>query len=218
MALGGASESMSVRLAMRPAISPTTISATGSARPFHVSAEIMLALGDLDEVEQLAAQPQELRMLARGQLVARPRQIDLHLDADAARMRQQADHAVAEIDRLLQIVRHEQHRRRRWLRPATAPRPAGPAASSRRARRTARPSAAPPGPAPGSARSAGAAACRRTFPPGICRRDPAARPCPAVRQCAARASPTARRRPPAPARRCRRRCATAAAPCRSPGR
>jgi hypothetical protein len=40
MALGGASESMSVRLAMRPAISPATINATGKARPFHVSDEI----------------------------------------------------------------------------------------------------------------------------------------------------------------------------------
>ena len=40
IALGGASESMSVRFAMRPAISPATINTAGSASPFQVSDEI----------------------------------------------------------------------------------------------------------------------------------------------------------------------------------
>ena len=43
------------------------------------------------------------------QLVARPRQIDLEFDADAAGMRQQADDAIAEIDRLFEIVGDEDH-------------------------------------------------------------------------------------------------------------
>src|SRR5262245_53772224 len=42
-------------------------------------------LGRLDEVEQLPAQPQKFRVLAGRQLIARPRQVDLELDADPAR-------------------------------------------------------------------------------------------------------------------------------------
>ena len=57
------------------------------------------------------AQAQEFRRLAGGELVARARQVHRFLDADAARMRQQPHHAIAQIDRLLQVVRHEEHGR-----------------------------------------------------------------------------------------------------------
>lgn len=55
-------------------------------------------------------------MFAGGELVARTRQVDIELDPDPARMRQQADDAVAEIDRLVEIVGHEDHGRLARLR------------------------------------------------------------------------------------------------------
>src|ERR1700742_4555147 len=56
-------------------------------------------LRGLDEIKEFATQRQEFRILPRPQLIARPWQIDLELDADAAGMRQQADDAVAQINR-----------------------------------------------------------------------------------------------------------------------
>ena len=65
----------------------------------------------MDEFVERAAKAQEFRAFARRDLIARPRQPDLELEADAAGMRLEADDAVAEIDRLLQIVGDEENGR-----------------------------------------------------------------------------------------------------------
>jgi len=51
----------------------------------------------MDEVIELAAQAQEFRAFAGRHLIARAGQADLELDADASRMRLEADDAVAEV-------------------------------------------------------------------------------------------------------------------------
>ena len=51
--------------------------------------------------EQLAPQPQEVRMLARGELVPRAWQRNVHHARDAARIGVERDHAVAQVERLL---------------------------------------------------------------------------------------------------------------------
>src|SRR6185312_825043 len=61
-----------------------------------------------DEVEQLAAQAQELGILAGGELVARPRQLDGEDLGDAAGVGVERDDPVAEIDRLVEVVGDEQ--------------------------------------------------------------------------------------------------------------
>ena len=130
----------------------------------------------------------------------------------------QRDHAVAQVDGLVEVVRDEEHREAALAHQAGQLVLQDPGASSHPARRRARPSSSARAPAPGSARSARAAACRPTAAAGTCRAC-AARPDLGQHapRCAARAAPRARRRLPAPGSRCRRPCARAAGRGRSPG-
>src|SRR5436190_6814030 len=95
---------------MRATASSTSRIAMGKPKPLKRSEVNVLRLRGLDEIEQFAPQPQELRIFPRGQLIAGARQVYRELDADPSRMRQQPDDAVAEIDRLFEVVGDEQHR------------------------------------------------------------------------------------------------------------
>ena len=147
-----------------------------------------VALDRADEVVQRPPQPQEFRIFAGRQLSRGRGRLT---ETVRSRIRPgcgQADHAIAEIDRLVEVMGHEDHGARRWPPPASTS-SCNPAASSHPARRTARPSAASSAPAPGSGRSAGAAACRRTFRTAYCRHGRAGRRCAAIPRCGQRRRP-----------------------------
>ncbi len=151
------------------------------------------------------------------ELVARAGQGHVEHGRDPARMRPQRHHAVAEVDRLLQVVGDEQDRHAGGGDQARAPRPARTAGSWRPGRRTARPSAAATAPGRGSGQSAAAAACRRTGRRGSARRDGRGRPSSATGRSGRPGRHAARRRPRAPGTRCPPPCARAAAHGHNPG-
>src|SRR5437899_9380795 len=62
-------------------------------------------------VEQYVAKPKEFRMLARLQLIAWPCQSDRDDVGQAARIGFERKHAIAEIDRLIKIMRDEERGR-----------------------------------------------------------------------------------------------------------
>ena len=60
-----------------------------------------------EELEQAVTVSEEHRVLAGGELVARPRQTDIDRFGDTAGIRRERDDAIAEIDRFLEIVGDE---------------------------------------------------------------------------------------------------------------
>src|SRR5260221_3772698 len=107
------SPSFSRRFAALACVMPSGGSAEMSSRrtlaPFFVktlSATGLTAGLAADHVPDMVAVFMALHRLLDLQ-AARPRHLDLHLFPDAPRTRAQHDHPIAEIDRFLDIVRHE---------------------------------------------------------------------------------------------------------------
>jgi hypothetical protein len=70
----------------------------------------------VNEIVKRAAQFEELGALPGRDLVARPREVNRDVKADATRMGHEPDHAVAEIDGLFEVVRDEEDGRVRRAR------------------------------------------------------------------------------------------------------
>ena len=175
----------------RAAARPRT-PAAGSARPCRLR-----LVRALDRPPHVRAQPRELLQLLGRDLVARSRQRDLQRLAHPGRRRREDDDPVAQVDRLVDVVRDEDDRD---VVVAAGPAARGPRdrrASARRRTRTARPSAGPGAGRRARGRSPRAAACRRRAATGSGRPRRRARrrpgrprrgaPSPACRACAATA-------------------------------
>src|SRR4051794_20590294 len=90
------------RIASSIAVSSASgTSQAGKAR----NAELMCLL---DMIEQHMAEPEEFRMLSRGELIARPLQAHVDDIGQAAGIGFQREHAITEVNGFVEVVRHEQ--------------------------------------------------------------------------------------------------------------
>src|SRR5882724_5639481 len=92
----------------RMAISATKSAATGRSQPGSTSDRKSACV--LDMVDQNVAETKEFRLLSCYELIARSRQIDVDDISKAAGIGLEREHPVAEVDRLIQIMRHKQRR------------------------------------------------------------------------------------------------------------
>src|SRR4051794_3713441 len=92
----------------RMAISATSNTATGRSQPGSTSERKSACV--LDMVEQNVAETKEFRLLSRYELVAGSRQVDVDDVSETAGIGFECEHPIAEIDRLIQVMRHKQRR------------------------------------------------------------------------------------------------------------